>query len=120
MKKLLYLLALTFFISATYAQDHDPRLLEGYTQTELDKMKADQPEQYSFLLAALDKAIFIGPIPTQKGKDVKFDGELDIDPSEDHTFLSLGIELKENTYQYFKVTGTDQMVGVLPKSLIKK
>lgn len=104
----------------SYAQsDHDVRLLERYTESELTTLKNSEPETYSILLNALEKGIFIGEIPTQKGKDVQFDGSLDIDPDANHTFISLGIELKENNYQYFKITGTNKMVGVLPKSLLK-
>lgn len=115
-------ISLLVFITSTslvFSQNHDSRLLEGYTKIELDEMKASQPEEYDFLEKALDKAIFIGAIPQQKGKDIQFDGELDIDPNTEHTFLTLDIKLKENRYQYFKIKDTDQMVGVLPKSLIK-
>ena len=119
MKRFIALLSFLLVVSVSFSQDHDTRLLEHYSVEELDEMKQNQSEHYAFLNKALDKAIFIGPIPTEKGKDVKFDGELDIDPSEDHTFLTLGIKIKENEYQYFKIKGTDQMIGVLPKSLIK-
>jgi len=119
MKKLFSLVILLSFFTFGYSQDHDNRLLQKYSVEELDKMKSNSPNEYKFLNTALDKAIFIGEIPQEKGKDVKFDGELELDPSKEHTFLSLGIVLKDNEYQYFKIIGTDQMVGVLPKSLIK-
>lgn len=119
MKKFILLFTLLLLVFTGFSQDHDSRLLEKYSQEELDEMKENNPDEYKFLNIALEKAIFIGPIPTEKGKDVKFDGELSLDPEGSHTFLSLGITLKENEYQYFKIEGTDQMVGVLPKSLIK-
>ncbi len=119
MKKIFTLVLLLFIVTFGYSQNHDSRLLQKYSVEELDELKSNSPEKYEFLNAAVDKAIFIGKIPQEKGKDIKFDGELDINTDEDHTFLSLGIVLKENEYQYFKITGTDQMVGVLPKSLIK-
>jgi hypothetical protein len=115
------LTTLTFFIGlSSFSQsNHDERLLAKYSIEVLNKMKTDSPEEYSILLNALERGIFIGDIPTEKGKDVKFDGELAIDPSKKHDFISLGIELKENEYQYFKITGTNKLVGVLPKSLLK-
>lgn len=119
MKKILTVLTL-FIGAASFSQsNHDERLLNKYSVEVLDKMKIDNPEEYSVLSNALERGIFIGDIPTEKGKDVKFDGELAIDPSKKHDFISLGIELKENEYQYFKITGTNKLVGVLPKSLLK-
>lgn len=98
---------------------HDSRLLEKYSDSELTELQNTQPEEYKILVNALERGIFIGEIPTQKGKDIQFDGELDCDPEGDHTFISLGIELNEREYQYFKITGTNMMVGVLPKRLLK-
>lgn len=120
MMKSFLLIAVIFITSFSFSQSiHDSRLLEKYSEAELTKLKEAQPKEYQILVNALERGIFIGEIPTQKGKDVQFDGELDIDPSVDHTFISLGIELKENNYQYFRITGTNMMVGVLPKSLLK-
>ena len=119
MRKLISSFIFILIFSFSYSQEHDQRLLKEYSQTELDNMKSSSPKEYQFLNVALDKAIFIGEIPQEKGKDVEFDGELEVDLSKEHTFLSLGIDLKENEYQYFKIKGTNKMVGVLPKSLIK-
>lgn len=120
MMKSFLLIAIIFIASFGFSQSsHDNRLLEKYSEKELTELKTEQPEEYQILVNALERGIFIGEIPTQKGKDIQFDGELDIDPSAEHTFLSLGIKLKENNYQYFRITGTNKMVGVLPKSLLK-
>lgn len=120
MMKSFLIIAIVSIASFSFSQSsHDSRLLEKYSAQELTELKKEQPEEYQILVNALERGIFIGEIPTQKGKDVQFDGELDIDPNEKHTFISLGIELKENTYQYFKITGKNKMVGVLPKSLLK-
>ncbi|PHR50032.1 MAG: hypothetical protein COA32_02550 [Fluviicola sp.] len=120
MMKSFLLIAIISIASFGFSQSsHDDRLLEKYSEKELTELKTEQPEEYQVLVNALERGIFIGEIPTQKGKDVQFDGELDIDPSGDHTFISLGIELKETNYQYFKIKGTNMLVGVLPKSLLK-
>lgn len=119
MNKFLSSIIFVLILSTCFTQEHDVRLLEKYDQVELDKMKSNNQELYQFLNVALDKAIFIGEIPQEKGKDIEFDGELEVDLKKEHTFLSLGIVLKENEYQYFKIKGSNKMVGVLPKSLIK-
>lgn len=120
MIKSILLVAILVMASIGFSQSsHDSRLLERYSEAELTEIKNSEPEEYKILVSALDKGIFIGEIPTHKDKDVQFDGELDIDPTKDHTFISLGIELKENKYQYFKITGTNMLVGVRPKSVLK-
>jgi len=118
--KVITLVSMLFtFASLSYSQVHDARLLAHFEKIELDELKANHPEEYQFLNLAIEKAIFIGPIPQEKEKDITFDGEIEIDPNGNHTYLSLGIEIKENQYQYFRIKGTNQLVGVLPKSLIK-
>ncbi|MEX1190854.1 MAG: hypothetical protein WEA99_02690 [Brumimicrobium sp.] len=120
MVKITTIIAVIFFTTSVFSQsNHDQRLLEKYSEKELTELQTNDPSEYKVLNNALEKGVFIGEIPTQKGKDVQFNGELDIVPSKDHTFISLGIDLKENEYQYFKIKGTNQMVGVLPKSLLK-
>jgi len=115
------LTVITLFVGlASFSQsNHDNRLVQKYGQEALDQLKVTNPEDYTVLVNALERGVFIGEIPAEKGKDVKFDGELAIDPSKKHDFISLGIELKDNDYQYFKITGTNMLVGVLPKSLLK-
>ena len=118
MKLLIQIFIFFGFIAFSFSQ-HDQRLLIKYSQNELDAMKSNDYENYKILENALDKGIFIGEIPTEKSKEIVFDGELAINLNETHTFLSLGITLKENEYQYFKIKGTNKLVGVLPKSLLK-
>ena len=121
MIKSILLIAALFAASISFSQSsHDSRLLERFTEEELTELKNAEPEEYEVLVNALERGIFIGEIPTQKGKDIQFDGELDFNHKEEgHTFISLGIELKEREYQYFKISGTNMMVGVLPKRLLK-
>ncbi len=113
-------LTLLFFLvsySISFAQHH-PDLLKRYSTEKLDELEASNPEEYKILNNALERGTFIGPIPEEKAKSITFDGELAIDPDADHNFITMGITLKENKYQYFQIKGTDQMVGVLPKSLL--
>lgn len=119
MKQILTVLIL-FIGLITFSQStHDERLAEKYGKEKLEEMKTNNPEEYLVLVNALERGIFIGDIPTEKGKDIQFDGELSVDLAKKNDFISLGIQLKENDYQYFKITGTNKLVGVLPKSLLK-
>lgn len=111
-----------FLISASfygYAQEnHDARLLERYSNEELTSIQNQNPEEYEILVHALKVGISIGDIEEGEGKEIVYDGEIDKDPSLDHTYISLGLELKNNTYQYFKFKGTNKLVIVRPKNLI--
>lgn len=102
----------------SYSQEkHDARLLERYTSEELTTIQMENPEEYEILVHALEVGISIGDIQEGKGKDLVFDGELDADPSLNHTYISLGVELI-NRYQYYKFKGTNKMVIIRPKNLI--
>lgn len=102
----------------SYSQEkHDARLLERYSSEELTTIQMENPEEYEILVHALEVGISIGDIQEGKGKDLVFDGELDADPSLNHTYISLGVELI-NRYQYYKFKGTNKMVIIRPKNLI--
>jgi hypothetical protein len=98
----------------SFCQSIDKRLLVKYTKQELKTMQLEKPAEYTFLVTALDKGMFIGEIPAEKEKSIVFDGELDINPKKNHTHLSLGKEITDN-YQYYRIKNTNQMVVILPK-----
>ncbi|MES2589661.1 MAG: hypothetical protein V4622_11830 [Bacteroidota bacterium] len=108
----LIFLALISFKLTTYSQEIDKRLLPKFSEKELFEMQKNDPKEYTFLVNALDKAVFIGEIPDKK--DIKFDGVLKINPNEVHTFISLGKEITDS-YQYYKIKGTTKMLGILPR-----
>jgi hypothetical protein len=118
LKKLFTILLIFTTISVSAQNGHDERLLERYSADELTELKTNTPEEYTTLVKALETGISIGKIPSKK--EVKFDGEIEADLSKEQTYISLGIELKENVYQYFKIKGTDKMVIVRPKAQIYK
>jgi hypothetical protein len=117
-------LKLTSFIFAFFAlnsgisQTYDQRLEPYYTKDEIQTMIREDIKQYKFLVNALNKGIFIAPIPQEKADDISFDGTLDIDPEGNHTFLSLGLEITD-LYQYYRIKGTDKMLVVLPKIFLE-
>lgn len=105
--------------SYSYAQEsHDQRLLEKYSTEELTSIQNNDPEEYKIIVHALEVGISIGDIQEGKGKEIIFDGVIDKNPNQDHTYISLGLELIDNKYQYYKFKGTNKMVIVRPKNLI--
>ncbi|WP_146194221.1 hypothetical protein [Brumimicrobium oceani] len=115
---LFFLLSVAFY---GYSQEnHDKRLLERYSNEELTSMQNNNPEEYEIIVHALKVGISIGDIQDGKGKEIVYNGELDKDPSLDHTYISLGLELKDDAYQYYKFKGTNKMVIVRPKNYITK
>jgi hypothetical protein len=117
MVKNLLIFSFVLFISVAYSQDYDKRLLGKYSQSEIEKIKSEDPEEYLFLINALNKGVHISEIPSQK--EIKFDGTLNIDPNEVHTFISLNKEITDS-YQRYKIKGTDKMLTILPKIHLDK
>lgn len=110
-----------FFIGTTalFSQEIDQRLLKKYSKKELLEMQKNDPQEYQFLINALDKGLFICEIPSQKGKEVTFDGTLKIDPTQTHTYISLGKEITDK-YQYYRIEGTTKMLVIQPKIFLDK
>lgn len=118
-KKILIPLLLLLFSFTANCQEIDGRLLKKYSKNELVEMQKNDPQEYEFLLNALNRGLFISEIPTQKGKEVKFDGTLKIDPDQTHTFISLGKDIIDR-YQYFKIEGTTKMLVIQPRIFLDK
>ena len=115
MKKLLLALSLVLVIGTNLeAQEIDSRLQVKYKKSEIKKMMIENPTEYQFELNALDRGMFISEIPTEKGKDIVFDGEIKLNLDKEHTYLSLGKEIIDR-YQYFKIKGTNKMVVIQPR-----
>ncbi len=115
MKKLLLALSLVLVIGTNLeAQEIDSRLQVKYKKSEIKKMMTENPTAYQFELNALNRGMFISEIPTEKGKDIVFDGEIKLNLDKEHTYLSLGKEIIDR-YQYFKIKGTNKMVVIQPR-----
>ena len=96
------------FGSAVFSQDLDARLLERYSEKELTEMKSESPQDYRLLVYALDNAITYANYDAAKGN---FET---INADENSTFLSLGLEIKDQN-QYFKLAGEDKLLVVKSK-----
>lgn len=118
MLKKIITLSLLFVAIFSYSQEEfDARLLERYSAQELTEMQKNNPEELKILNRALEVGISIGPIQEGKDQKIPFNGEIEGDPNKEQTFISLGLDLK-NEYQYYRFKGTDQMVIVRPKNQI--
>jgi hypothetical protein len=100
------------------AQTYDKRLEPYYSKEEIQQMIRDDIKQYIFLVNALNKGIFIADIPEEKASSIVYDGEIEIDPDAEHTFLSLGLSFTES-YQYYKIAGSNKMLVVLPRVFLE-
>jgi hypothetical protein len=110
-----FLLGLLFSIATiSFGQTYDSRLEPHYSKEQIQTMIKEDVATYKFLINCLNKAIFIADIPAEKAKDIKFNGEIEIDPNAKHTFLSLGLQITDE-YQYYKIEGTNKMLVVLPR-----
>jgi hypothetical protein len=108
---LLLILASSFY---GFSQEIDKRLLARYSREEMLQLQKNDPAEYNFLINAVNKGVFISEIPTQKGKDIVFDGTLEIDPNGTYTFISLGKEITTR-YQYYKIAGSTKMLTIQPR-----
>lgn len=115
MRNILTTLALLVGLGAYgQVQQIDNRLLARYTASELKSMQKNDPNQYQFLINALDRGVFIAEIPAEKAKDIVWDGVLNIDPKGTYTFISLGKKIT-NRYQRYKIEGTNMILSIYPK-----
>jgi len=116
-KIILSLCVITITFWNASAQNHDPRLEPYFSKEEIQTMQKNEPSRYAFIVNALNKAIFIAEIPKEK-TPVTYNGTLNIDPSGNHTFLSLGLNITDH-YQYYKIEGTEKMLVVLPRIFLE-
>jgi hypothetical protein len=116
--KTILITATLFFVNMAFGQTYDQRLEPYFAIEDIQKMIREDIQQYKFLLNALNKGIFISDIPQEKASSIEYNGELNIDPEEKHTFLSLGLDFTD-LYQYYRITGTEKMLVVLPKSFLE-
>lgn len=102
----LKLIAFTiFFGNLAYSQNVDERLLERYSQKELQEIKEHKSNEYNLLVYALENGLYTADAPTEKSIEL---GSIEI-TSKEYDFISLGLELKD-VNQYFLVKGTNKML----------
>lgn len=115
----LLILFVAFSFGTLFGQqsDFDERLLAKYTVEEVEAMGA---EELAFNTYCIAHAFVVMPFPSEKKGNLTIDGSKNIDDLENINFFDLNIVLKEDQYQYFIISGTDQMLAVKPIFLIKQ
>ncbi len=118
MKKLLVLTVVSMIGLLSFAQsstDTD-KLLKKFTKEEIKSMSI---ETLRFNTYCIENAFEIVDFPKEKTGDQAINGARKIENLESVNFFDLNIELKDETYQYFTVLGTDKLLIVKPIFLIK-
>jgi hypothetical protein len=111
MRVIIILFFIAFTANMSFAQSADSRLLVKYTSEELTDMKANNPEQYTFVHQCLNHAYYIANSGGKAlSKEVR--GEVEIANLENINFFALGLEPEENRYLYYKIKGQDKLLVV--------
>lgn len=104
--KLLSLLGFFMILNfSLVAQDYDQRLLSKFDSKTLVEMSQNQPEQLALLTYALDHGYYIAEGGNTKGVSLPTIAM----PSNNQTFLDLGLEIQE-TNQYFQIEGQSMLL----------
>jgi hypothetical protein len=110
MKRLFLLSGFIFAFGSMHAQEADQRLYKSYSQNDIEQLQSNNPESIALLNYALDHACYLSAIP--EGKDFSTLPEIHLLNLTDlPSFAELGLKI-EKSNQYFKVTGTQQLLVV--------
>ena len=114
MKNLLLLTFLLFTasISAQSSTSFDERLLELFSQEELETIQKNEPYRLELIEYCLDNAYYFVEAPKEKDYSTRLSGTVQINDVKNFNFFKLEIQLKENDYQYFKVKDKDLLLVV--------
>ena len=114
MKNLLLLTFLLFTasISSQSSTSFDERLLELFSQEELETIQKNEPYRLELIEYCLDNAYYFVEAPKEKDYSTRLSGTVEINDVKNFNFFKLEIQLKENDYQYFKVKDKDLLLVV--------
>lgn len=108
MKLLAFITCVFLQVQIGYSQEIDERLLERYSQSELEGFQTSSPEKLAMYTYALDNGCYTAELPT--GKSIVLT-EISIDMMEELNFITLGLNIEKQN-QYFKITGQEKMLVV--------
>ena len=119
MKKfLLIILVGTATISSLAQQiEADPRLEVKFSNSELQAMKNDSPEELSFLNYCLDHAYIISDYKEKKSGNSELKS-ISIQDINNVNFFALNIELN-NEIQYFQIEGVDKILVIQAENALR-
>lgn len=119
MKKLLLFASFSLISLGGMSQErsYSKALVDHFETSELDA-KSDQ--EIAFLEYTAQNAYVISDFPTEKADNTNRYSSLDLDLDGLNDFYDLNIEMKENDFQYFRISGTDKMLVIKSKSILKR
>jgi hypothetical protein len=95
------------FFGASFAQQVDSRLLERYSDIQLESMQQENPQEFALQMYALDNAVYFSEVPKGKTSGLQKISLTSATP----THISLGLEIEDEN-QYFLVDGEDRMLVI--------
>ena len=104
-------LIVTNFLTAQ-SDKFDQRLLEKFSQNELEEMKSNSPDRFKTIEYCLDHGYYFVDIPQSKDINERISGEVIINDLNNFNLLLLDITFLENDYQYFKIKNIDKLLVV--------
>ncbi len=117
MKVSLFTLFLFFSAAAFSQSDAEQKLSQRYQESYLEDLRSNNPAEYQLLVYAVDNACEIVDLP--QGKTEKLDGTIQVNSGTTPAFTDLNLELKDEN-QYFRIAGTNKMLVVKSKWLLKQ
>ncbi|MCT4580932.1 MAG: hypothetical protein N4A35_05900 [Flavobacteriales bacterium] len=104
-------------VGLLYGQDVEPdsRLTVKYTKSELQELKSNDQEQLEFLNFCIDNAYTIMPFPEEKAAASEIRGSVTLGNMNEINFFSLGYELEEENWQYYRINGSQKMLVIFSK-----
>lgn len=119
MKKLLLVFGFAASMMVVHAQKTvlDSRLEARFSKEELIHMEQENPKELSFLNYAIKNGHYLGMYATDK-KGV-IDGEVELMNMDYINIYELGLDYKEDHFQYFRIKNvTDKVLVVMPRNII--
>lgn len=119
MKKLLFFSAFSLFSICSFGQErtYSKYLLEHFEKTELD-MKSEDEIRYLEFVA--QNAFVINEFPEEKSDNTNRYKIIELNTGEVDDFYDLNIEMLENDFQYFKIRGSNLLLVVKSKAIVKR
>lgn len=119
MKKLLLFVGFSLISLAGMSQErsYSKALTDHFEVSELD---AQSDEEIAYLEYTANNAFVISEFPKEKADNTQRYSTIELDLEKVNDFYDLDIEMKENDFQYFRISGTDKMLIIKSKSIVKR
>lgn len=114
--KIALLIYLCFIIQFnSFSQEYDKRLEKIFSVEELKTMQKENPSKITMLNYALDNAVYISDLPSEKKSE--FTKSINYDFNKKPNFIELGLKIEEQS-QPFRINGTEKILVVKSEYLL--